>query len=159
MSNSDNWPAPEINSPSPIKYASFWMRALAHLCDGLMVAIVIVPLSILLAVVTGQSQSSATMSSITSIIGLALQSYWIGTKGRSPLRVKLGVLVVDANTGAFIGLNRAILRTVVTNAFAIFVIFNAILGILPLVDFLWMLRDPQSQTLHDKVARTVVQQA
>lgn len=157
MSNAD-WPAPDF-TVQPVKYASFGMRALGHICDGLMVALVIVPLSIITALITGQDQSNSTIASITSIIGLVLQSYWIGTKGGSPLRVKIGVIVVDETTGAYIGFSRGLLRTVVTNAFGLLVVFNALLGIVALVDFLWMLRDPKSQTLHDKVARTIVQQS
>ena len=157
MSSAD-WPAPNL-TPQPVRYANFWMRALAHICDGLMVALFIVPLSIVLAIVTGQDQGNSTIASLTSILGLVLQSYWIGTKGGSPLRVKTGVLVVDETTGAYIGFSRGLLRTVVTNAFAIFAVFNVALVLVPLLDFLWMLRDPKNQTLHDKVARTIVQQS
>lgn len=157
MSSAD-WPAPNL-TPQPVRYANFWMRALAHICDGLMVALFIVPLSIVLAIVTGQDQGNSTIASMTSILGLVLQSYWIGTKGGSPLRVKTGVLVVDETTGAYIGFSRGLLRTVVTNAFAIFAVFNVVLLVVPLLDFLWMLRDSKNQTLHDKVARTIVQQS
>ena len=157
MSNSD-WPAPDV-APQPVRYASFGMRALGHICDGLMVAIIIVPLSIVLAIVTGQDQGNSTIASLTSILGLVIQSYWIGTKGGSPLRVKIGVIVVDETTGAYVGFSRGLLRTVVTNAFGILAVFNLVLGLVPLIDFLWMLRDPRNQTLHDKVARTIVQQS
>jgi uncharacterized RDD family membrane protein YckC len=159
MSESANWPAPEIANGTGTTYAGFGMRALAHICDGLMVALVVVPLGIVLPLVTGQEQGDATIASLTSIIGLLLQSWWIGTRGGSPLRVKTGAIVVDASTGAYIGFARALLRTVATNLFGILVVVNSLLGVVTIIDFLWMLRDPRNQTIHDKIARTVVQQS
>ena len=56
------------------------------------------------------------------------------------------VRVLDAETGAFIGKGRAAKRIVMSwvSAVALF------------VGYLWMIWDPQKQTWHDKVARSVV---
>ena len=62
----------------------------------------------------------------------------------------VGIAVVDANTNQRpIGYGRAFLRGLLAGI-ASFLILPAIL------DFLWPLWDPRNQTLHDKVANTIV---
>ena len=57
-----------------------------------------------------------------------------------------GVRVVDADTGAIIGIPRAIVRNLVR------IVSGLVFGL----GYLWMLWDPRKQTWHDKAANTVV---
>jgi uncharacterized RDD family membrane protein YckC len=56
------------------------------------------------------------------------------------------VRVVDENTGAIIGIPRAIVRNVAR------ILSGLVFGL----GYLWMLWDPRKQTWHDKIANTVV---
>ena len=72
-----------------------------------------------------------------------------GWRGRSLGKMVVGLEVVSARDGSPISYAQSFGRALA--AFAI--------GFIPfafLVDDLWPLRDPQRQTLHDKVARTIV---
>lgn len=74
-----------------------------------------------------------------------------GWRGRSLGKMIVGLQVVSARDGAAITYAQSFGRALA--AFGI--------GFIPfafLVDGLWPLRDPQRQTLHDKVARTIVLQ-
>jgi uncharacterized RDD family membrane protein YckC len=62
------------------------------------------------------------------------------------LRRKLGVFILDEDTGAFIGQRRAAQR----------IMMSWVSGIVFLIGYLAMLRSPQSQTWHDRVAHSVV---
>ena len=159
MFESENWPAPNISGGSSMVYAGFWMRALAHICDGINSLVLILPLTLITGLIVSGGTTGALVSAAVSFSGMLLQAYWIGTRGGSPLRVKTGALVVDMSTGAYIGLSRAFVRTFVSNVFSLLILINPVLIVVPLLDILWMLRDPQKQTLHDKVVRSIVQQS
>jgi uncharacterized RDD family membrane protein YckC len=87
---------------------------------------------------------------IWSILGtiatFLVLAYWIGSRGGSPLRVRLGVLVLDQNDGSFIGTKRAVYRG----------LMGYVSQLALLLGYLWMLWDPNKQTWHDKVAQSVV---
>ncbi len=67
------------------------------------------------------------------------------TVGKRVLKLR----IVDAQTGAPMGLTAARKRWIIS-------LLMAFVSIAHLLDDLWMLWDPQKQTLHDKVAATVV---
>jgi len=157
MSESANWqpPTPGIsaNFNSPLqseKKAGFWMRFIAHICDGLNSLLVILPFQILNSILMGNNQK--TLASLTSVVGGAATIFvlakWIGERGGSPLRVKTGVLVLDENDGAYIGIKRALIR----------ILMSYVSQIVLLLGYLWMLWDANNQTWHDKVAKSVVVQ-
>jgi len=157
MSESANWqpPTPGIsaNFNSPLqseKKAGFWMRFVAHICDGLNSLLVILPFQILNSILVDNNQK--TLASLTSIVGGAATIYvlakWIGERGGSPLRVKTGVLVLDENDGSYIGIKRALIR----------ILMSYVSQIVLLLGYLWMLWDANNQTWHDKVAKSVVVQ-
>ena len=157
MSESANWqpPTPGIsaNFNSPLqseKKAGFWMRFLAHICDGLNSLLVILPFQILNSILMDNNQK--TLASVTSVVGGAATIFvlakWIGERGGSPLRVKTGVLVLDENDGSYIGIKRALIR----------ILMSYVSQIVLLLGYLWMLWDANNQTWHDKVAKSVVVQ-
>ena len=146
-STTPDWDAPEVVSIRDIAFepkASFWLRFVANLCDGIMVSIISIPFAIISASTTGTAAAlSQTAQFILSFFVLA---YWVGNQGGSPLRRKLGVFILDQDDGSFIGQRRAAQR----------IMMSWVSGIVFLLGYLAMLRHPQSQTWHDRVAQSVV---
>ena len=144
-----NWnaPEPEVMSISDIAFepkAGFWLRFLANLCDGIMVAIISLPFAIVTASTTGAVAS--VVQWIQFVVSFFVLAYWVGTQVGSPLRRKLGVFILDQEDGSFIGQRRAAQR----------IMMSWISGIALLIGYLSMLWNPQSQTWHDRVAKSVV---
>ena len=170
MSESDNWQPPtpptfgtEFTAPiQQEQRAGFWIRFLAHICDGLSSLLVALPIQLIGALVSDSSNVSDAdgfaglpgfgmgSSDIWSVLGTIASffviAYWIGSRGGSPLRVRLGVLVLDQNDGSFIGTRRAVYRG----------LMGYVSQLALLLGYLWMLWDPNKQTWHDKVAQSVV---
>jgi uncharacterized RDD family membrane protein YckC len=90
--------------------------------------------------------SSDVWSVLGTIAGFIVLAYWIGNRGGSPLRVRLGVLVLDENDGSYIGTKRAVYRG----------LMSYVSQIALLLGYFWMIWDPKKQTWHDKVAKSVV---
>jgi uncharacterized RDD family membrane protein YckC len=146
-SSTPEWDAPEVVSISDIAFepkAGFWLRFLANLCDGIMVAIISLPFAIVTASTTGAVAS--VVQWIQFVVSFFVLAYWVGTQGGSPLRRKLGVFILDQEDGSFIGQRRAAQR----------IMMSWISGIALLIGYLSMLWNPQSQTWHDRVAKSVV---
>ena len=138
------------------------MRFLAHICDGLNSLIVAIPFQLIGLLVSDSSSTSDAGGfalfpglgggsyDIWSVLGtiatFLVLAYWIGSRGGSPLRVRLGVLVLDQNDGSFIGTKRAVYRG----------LMGYVSQLALLLGYLWMLWDPNKQTWHDKVAQSVV---
>jgi uncharacterized RDD family membrane protein YckC len=172
MSESENWQPPTppqqpFVEPTIVRfqkheYAGFWIRFIAHICDGLSSLIIALPFLIIGMLLSDSSSASDadgfaglpgyTLGStglwpiLSSVSSLLLLAYWIGSRGGSPLRVRLGVLVLDENDGSYIGTKRAIYRGLMG-----FISLRVLL-----LGYLWMLWDPKRQTWHDKVAKSVV---
>ena len=170
MSESDNWQPPvpptfstEYETPFQQEpRAGFGIRLLAHICDGLSSLLVALPIQLIGALVSDSSSVSDAdgfaglpgfgmgTTDIWSVIGTIASffvlAYWIGSRGGSPLRVRLGVLVLDQNDGSFIGTRRAVYRG----------LMGYVSQLALLLGYLWMLWDPNKQTWHDKVAQSVV---
>lgn len=155
MSESDNWQPPtpptfsgEITSPfQQEERAGFWLRFLAHLCDGLNSLIVVLPFQIVANLFTDSNSGTADlMSLLGTVASIYVLAYWTGSRGGSPLRVRLGVLVLDENDGSFIGTKRAVYRG----------LMSYVSQIVLLLGYFSMLWNPNKQTWHDRVARSVV---
>jgi uncharacterized RDD family membrane protein YckC len=170
MSESANWqpPTPPVfgaEFTAPIQReqrAGFWMRFLAHICDALNTLIIAIPFQMIGLLLSDSSNTSDAdgfaglpgyalgSSDIWSVLGtiasFLLLAYWIGSRGGSPLRVRLGVLVLDQNDGSYIGTRRAVYRG----------LMSYVSQLALLLGYLWMLWDPNKQTWHDKVAQSVV---
>ena len=155
MSESDNWQPPtpptfDGGFVSPFQQeerAGFWMRFLAHICDGLNSLIVVLPFQIVANLFTDSNSGTADlMSLLGTIASIYVLAYWTGSRGGSPLRVRLGVLVLDENDGSFIGTKRAVYRG----------LMSYVSQIVLLLGYFSMLWNPNKQTWHDRVARSVV---
>ena len=117
------------------------MRFLAHICDGIMTSLVAIPF-----VIIGNLVSSDFSMLLQTLAVFGSLTYWTGTQGGSPLRRKLGVLVLDENDGSYIGIKRAAYRNLMSN----------VSGIVFGIGYLSMLWNPNKQTWHDRVAQSVV---
>ena len=144
--SSSNWSPPALHdaAPMPESLAGFWARVGAHICDGILLFFIAVPFNIISAL------SSGAFSTIVSLVGvfipISIYAHWIGTKGGSPWRVRLGILILDKNDMSYIGTRRAVLRILV----------SYISGLVLLIGYLWMIFDSNNQTWHDKATNTIV---
>ena len=142
-----NAPEPEVVSISDIAFepkAGFWLRFVANICDGIMVSLISIPFSIITASTTGTTASMSQAAQF--VVSFFVLAYWVGNQGGSPLRRKLGVFILDQDDGSFIGQRRAFQR----------IMMSWVSGLVFLLGYLSMLRHPQSQTWHDRVAHSVV---
>lgn len=164
-----SWTTP-AGPPAPA-YASFWQRVGAILIDGLVLSPLVIPFVVAMM---GRLQpeidrvarygGSIDMRSVTgSIIGWLIFSaavqytysalmvrYFGGTLGKLALGIR-----VRRDDGAPAGWREALLRPVLQLVIS-FAAFVPGASLVSLLDDLWMLWDKQSQTLHDKVAGTIV---
>jgi uncharacterized RDD family membrane protein YckC len=120
-------------------YAGFWRRAVAFLLDEVIIGVI----GSVLAALTG---GNAGIGYLNLFLGIAYFAILEGTRGQTIGGMALGVKVIDADTGALIGIPRGIVRNVVR------IVSGLVFGL----GYLWMLWDPRKQTWHDKAANTVV---
>jgi uncharacterized RDD family membrane protein YckC len=78
------------------------------------------------------------------------QTAMIGSRNQTLGKMALGIAVVDAESRSRIGYARAFRRWLGTAA------LRALFTVPTIIDHLWPLQDPRNQTLHDKIARSVV---
>ena len=154
--------------PQPqTSYAGFWIRFIARFVDGLILGI---PLTIILFVFIAISGAALTATSsdqnaqnttagvasgifllfyVIALVGIAgYQIYFWGTSGQTIAMRMFHLRVVDANTGAPIGIGRAVVRWLMTlvNSWACY------------IGWIWVAFDARKQGWHDKVANSVVLQ-
>jgi uncharacterized RDD family membrane protein YckC len=87
---------------------------------------------------------------LSVLISLAYYGYLNGVRGQTVGKMVLKIKVIDADTGASIGLGRGLAR------WAIQIPLFLACGVGALLDALWPLWDKRNQAIHDKVARSVV---
>lgn len=102
------------------------------------------PFVIVSSAVSGTASTASQAAQF--LVSFAFLSHWIGTQGGSPLRRKLGVYILDENDGSYIGRQRAAIR----------IIMSWVSGLVLLLGYLSMLWNPQRQTWHDRIAKSVV---
>lgn len=126
--------------PAPDAFAGFWIRLLAVVIDGL-----------LLAVVTGVVDRVVTGgAAVGFLVGGAYFTYFHSTPAGQTAGNRLcDIRVVDGGTGDHLDHVRALLRWLMSYAS----------GIALFIGYLWMLWDPTKQTWHDKVANSYVVKA
>jgi uncharacterized RDD family membrane protein YckC len=124
--------------------ASFGRRLGALLLDGLVLAVVEIPLVIIGAVIGG---GAIALVYLFIPIFIAYEIYFHGSPaGQTPGKKWLGIRVVDFATGGPIGYGRSTLR----------MIGRYISGIPCYLGYFWMLWDKEKQCWHDKMANDVV---
>jgi uncharacterized RDD family membrane protein YckC len=120
-------------------YSGFWRRAGALLLDEIIIGVV----GSLLVALSGDN---GAIGLFNLVLGIAYFSIFEGTRGQTIGGMAASVRVVDADTGAIIGIPRAIVRNIAR------ILSGLVFGL----GYLWMLWDPRKQTWHDKIASTVV---
>ena len=119
--------------------ASFGIRLVAALIDGVLLGIVGLVIRLIVGDVVG--------SALNLLLGLAYYAYLEGSpSGQTVGKRAMSIRVIDFAGGGPIGPGRALLRYV-----------GRILSAIPCaLGYFWMLWDSEKQTWHDKIATTVV---
>ncbi|MGZ5414743.1 MAG: RDD family protein, partial [Aeromicrobium sp.] len=174
-----NQPPPPGNQPPPpqaygaapvgstVPYATWWSRVGAYLLDGLIVlGLIIVPLvaGLIIAFKDAETDVDGNITGGVEPIGIALLvvagviafafDIWnrgirTGTTGQSLGKGIVGIQVVRADSGVFLGAGGGFLRW----------LMETILGSITcvqLLNVLWPLWDDKHQTWHDKIVGSVV---
>jgi uncharacterized RDD family membrane protein YckC len=138
--------------------SGWWRRAAALLLDGLIVFAIIAAALGLAAGVTALNEDLGAVLIIVGVL-FALAGpifYWIYLTGKAPGQTvgkkALGIRVRHAEQDRTIGYGPAAARYLITVAFGFFYIPA-------LFDYLWPLWDKRNQSLHDKVANSIVVRA
>jgi uncharacterized RDD family membrane protein YckC len=119
--------------------ASFGVRLVAAIIDGIIVGIVGLLGYVLFSRALGQL--------VNVVLGLVYYTYLEGSpSGQTVGKRAMNIRVVDLESGASIGSSRALIRYV----------GRIISGIACGVGYLWMLWDREKQTWHDKLSNSVV---
>ncbi|MBI4058178.1 RDD family protein [Candidatus Gottesmanbacteria bacterium] len=152
-------PTQTVSTQPSANFANFGRRLLASLLDGLLIVITTNILGWLLrfsltSVIDIQNspfEIAVLLDLIIFFIQLALNIlyfvYFIGERGQTLGKIALGIKVVRLDTIQVPGYGTAALREILGK-----LVSTLTLGI----GYLWMLWDPKRQTLHDKIAGTVV---
>jgi uncharacterized RDD family membrane protein YckC len=129
----------DVGGAQPGPRASFGVRFVAALIDGVMLAVVGTIIRLIIGDVLG--------SVVNILLGLAYYAYLEGSpSGQTVGKRAMGIRVIDFAGGGPIGPGRALIRYI-----------GRIVSAIPcLLGYLWMLWDPEKQTWHDKFATTVV---
>ena len=160
------YPAP-VYAPGGTIYGGFWIRLVARIVDGVILAIPLAVVFFIFIALAGGVASTAnttTDPNAVAAVGLGILAVWLlvaglatvgtiiyyvyfwGTSG-STLGMRLFKLrVVDVDTGGSIGIARAIVRYLmgIVNTIACY------------IGWIWVAFDPRKQGWHDKVANSVV---
>ena len=161
-------PLPPPPAPPAPLYAGFWIRALALLIDGFVIAAIELPLflpfvwlpvwrSLRATIDTGVHQPPVHLfygwTLLSIAIGYLYAFVMIGKWNATLGKFAVGIRVRKAD-GSPAGWREAALRPLLQAALDLPRL--GVLGIARALDYLWMVWDKQSQTLHDKIAGTIV---
>jgi uncharacterized RDD family membrane protein YckC len=139
--------------------ASWGRRLAALLLDGLILGAAVIT-AILLAGVSVDELNDLLVEGDTLVLiaffvlpEAIYDTVMIGSRNQTLGKMALGIKVVGADDRAPIGYARAFRRWLSTAA------LWALFTVPGVIDHLWPLRDSRNQTLHDKLARSVVVRA
>lgn len=131
-----------------IVYAGFWRRAGATLLDWLIVSFAnLVVTTVINLIVRQETIATAVIQIISLIIGVGYYVYFIGNRGQTPGKMVVKIKVQKLSDGSSLGYRGAFIREVL-GKFVSGVVFG--------LGYLWMIRDKNKQTWHDKIAKSVV---
>ena len=131
-------------------YAGFWIRTLAHVIDGTLLTLIILPLNLWVygaEYVTDSKLIAGPFDFVISWVlpAIAIILFW-NYREATPGKMWLGIRVVDAETLGHPSTRQYVARY-----------FGYIVSIVPLLlGLFWVAWDPRKQAWHDKLARTVV---
>lgn len=146
-----------LEATTTLAFASWGRRAAAWLLDGIILAAVVVT-TILVAGVPLDDINATILEGDTSTVILLFvvpeaiyDIFFVGSRGQTPGKQALGIKVVDSGGERTpIGYQRALRRWLTTS------FLWALFTVPGVIDHLWPLRDRRRQTLHDKLAGSIV---
>ncbi len=147
--------------PQAYKYSGFWLRLGAYLLDVLFGSLIAITpgiiLAVLLYVLAGQAGAVVgfLLGFLTAVYGYQYVSTALG--GGWGKRI-CGLRIIRKDDGQRPGYGTGGIRVLVTIGFYAVGNVPFIGWVVWLMDYLWMLWDPEKQTLHDKAADTLVVQ-
>jgi uncharacterized RDD family membrane protein YckC len=160
-------PPPQYEQTPP--YATWGIRLGGYLIDFVIFAVVLVILALvfrhshsldvhLMAKKGARRRSfSAVPFLITAVLYVAYGTILCGSaRGQTVGMMAVGVRAVRDQTFEVLGYGRALGRALVEGVFRLLSLFTVFLGLIWLLDMLFPLWDSKRQTLHDKVAGSVV---
>lgn len=140
-------PPPPPGPSAGLRYAGFWVRVLAFILDGIVLAVIGAVLTPLFGGgLTTDSAINPTANAISTLVGLV---YFIGFwawRGQTPGMMPFNMRVVRADNGERPDWVRGLLRYV-----GLLVSFVVIF-----IGVIWVAFDARKQGWHDKIAGTVV---
>jgi uncharacterized RDD family membrane protein YckC len=131
--------APASNLASP------GLRIVGGLIDAVILSVIFFIIYIIL------QKSYGLAGFISLVVDIAYFAYFWSSRGASVGMMPFGFKVRDMATGQFPTMGKAALR-----GFVWALEFNFTFCIIGAIGWLWMLWDPQKQSVHDKVAGTIV---
>lgn len=142
-------PPPPSNRPGPMPgwhYAGFWVRFLAFLIDGILLAIVTAPFAPQVTTSGTTLEINAGANAIGTIVGLIYFAGMWSWRGQTIGMMPFNMKVVGVADGKNIDIFRGLLRYV-----------GFIIAAIPLfIGLIWAAFDSRKQGWHDKIAGTVV---
>jgi uncharacterized RDD family membrane protein YckC len=141
---------PQGQAPAAVPFASWGQRVLATLIDGAVITALFIGLAIIGAILSAVSDAlGGLFLGLSYLVLIALSFYFAfltGKQGQSPGKKVIGIQVVNANTGQFIGGGMGIVRNLV----------HIIDQVICYIGYLLPLFDAKKQTIADKIMTTVV---
>jgi uncharacterized RDD family membrane protein YckC len=155
-------------------YASWGRRVIPYVLDSLVIGLVALVITSVLGyhnptnvftyhVVNGKRQYDPVGTKllayglISASVGFVYATAFLSSKLQAtPFMRLFSLRIARADDQGTVVASTAALRTVIVEAIALAASFTLVLELLALVDFLWPLWDSRRQTIHDKLARTVV---
>lgn len=130
--------------------AGWWSRVGATIIDGIILGIP----SLILILATSGSLGARAGVEVIIVVGEAIYfTLMLSQQGRTVGNMAVSTRVVDARTGGPLSTGKAFGRWASEMLFGV---LSFAFFIPTLLDYLWPLWDKQNQTLHDKMAGTVV---
>ena len=142
--------APPITSlpaanPIDATLAGYWLRVVGYLIDGVIVGVIALALYLV-----AWGISSTIVSLVATVAGFLYAGLLIGGWNGQTVGMKaMGIRCVNSADASTVTYATAFLRALIHALFQI-------IPIVVLIDLLWPIWDARNQTLHDKVASTIV---
>jgi len=135
---------PEAN-PVDVNLATYGLRLVGYLIDGLIVGVAFVVIAVAAA-----GLDSTLLTIVASFAGFLYAALLIGGWNGQTVGMKaMGIRCVNGADASKVEYSTSFLRAFIHAIFQI-------IPIVVIVDLLWPLWDKRNQTLHDKVASTIV---
>lgn len=132
------------------EYAGFWVRFAAHLVDGVLFLLVVLPI---LYLTYGDTYFSSDEHSfgvvsvlVTWVLPIVMTIWFWLKKGATPGKMLFGLKVLDDKTGNYLTVGQSLVR------YFGYILSSLVFGL----GYIWAAFDKKKQSWHDKLAKSVV---